>query len=115
MLGLIFGLIAGLIIGPPILPRFLILLGAAFGSSLRPVKDEGVAAMAGDARVEMQGLDETVLEGPSFGVLRAVKRGVAFADAGLSVVILSGSGRCSMLLAAGGKAKSSSMGESSSA
>lgn len=123
MLGLIFGLMAGLIRGPPILPRFRLPLAPGAGSIFRPFMDAGVAA-DGELTAEMDGLElaelvrpkaeRGVLFGPSFGVLRAERRGVASADTSPLVTILSGKGRGALVLAAGGRVKSSSMAVSSS-
>lgn len=124
MLGLILGLMAGLIRGPPILPRFWLFRGTDLLSSLtRPFKVVGVAATKGEATADMQGLDVAeggcmadrgVLDGPNFGVFRAAMRGVASADTGVALgIILSMAGRCACVSAAGGRTKSSSMAWSS--
>ena len=126
MFGLILGMIAGLTKAerdPTMLPRFLLALPELLSDFL-PDIEAGVAAVAGEVTAEMAGLEATergcsagivALAGRDSDCFRALRRGVASADTtGVLVMIRSRTGRCGRsALAAGGRAKSSNIAESS--
>lgn len=120
ILGLILGLSAGDTMAEPLvltLPRFL-LLRAPLASFLSFNKAAGVLAVMGEnavaglADADAGRAEAGVLEGPSFGVLRAARRGVCSAEgvAATSVLIWAKDGgrRGASLFAAAGSSRSSS-------
>lgn len=119
MLGLILGRKAGDTRAEPLpltLPLFLLPLVPFASDFLSLSRAPGVLAVKGEpattglAAEEEGRADTGVLAGPSFGVLRAVSRGVASVDAGCTLVSICGKdgrGDCAIGAAAAGSWRSS--------